>query len=189
MVKFLSFCGYLYRNINMKKVIRLTENDLAKLVKRVINENKKQNMNEGLGTALLVLTGAGVFYLGRKIKQFIDKYGKYFPSAYLVAFLSKVESIEDGKENGKIVVKEDGNYTFIGIVIDGKVFDALTIDLENDSIYSGYNKQPKQSDMIIPKTLPYDADTENIEELRHAEESLVDSVLEIITKYGKKKDK
>lgn len=172
----------------MKKVIRLTENDLTRIVRRVIKENKKQNLNEGIGTALLVLTGAGVFYLGRKIKRFVDKYGKYLPSLQLGGFLSKVKSIEDGKEDGKIVVKEEDGYTFIGIVINGKVFDSLTIDLENDSIYSGHSKQPKQSDLIIPKTLPNDADTEMVEELRQAEELLVHGVLEIITKYGKKKD-
>jgi hypothetical protein len=36
--------------------------------------------------------------------------------------------------------------------------------------------------------LPYDADTEDIEEIRQAEEILADEILEIITKYGKKKD-
>jgi hypothetical protein len=43
--------------------------------------------------------------------------------------------------------------------------------------------------MIIPRLLPIDADTENIEELKQVEAVLVDSILEIILKYGKKKDK
>ena len=173
----------------MKKIIRLTENDLTRIVRRVIKENKNQNLNEGLGTALLVLTGAGVFYLGRKIKKFIDKYAKYLPSVQLSGFLSKIKSIEGGEEEGKVVVKEEDGYTFIAIVIDGKVVDSLTIDTVNDSIYSGHNKQPKTSNMIIPRQLPIDADTENIEELKQVEAVLVDSILEIILKYGKKKDK
>lgn len=59
--------------------------------------------------------------------------------------------------------------------------------MENDSIYSGHSKQPKTSDIIIPKPLPYDADTENMEEIKEAEQILVDSILEIIIKYGNKK--
>lgn len=171
----------------MKKVVRLTESDLARIVKRVINEQKKP-INEGIGTALLVLTGAGVFYLGRKLKKFIDKYGKFISSAQLALFLSKIKAIEDGKEKGKVVVKENGPYTVIGIVIDGQVFDSLTIDVENDRIYSGHNKEPRRSDLIIPRVLPYDADTEDIEEIRQAEEELADEILKIIAKYGKSKN-
>ena len=172
----------------MARIVRLTESDLSRIVKRVINEDKRKNLNEGIGTALLVLTGAGLFYLGRKLKKFIDKYAKFMTSAQLGLFLSKVMAIENGEENGKIIVKKSGNYTFIGLVIDGKVFDSLTIDMENDSIYHGHNKEPKKSDMIIPRTLPYDADTEDMEEIKQAEAVLVDSILEIISKHGKKPD-
>jgi len=172
----------------MRKIIKLTESDLTRIVKRVMNEDKKQNLNEGIGTALLVLTGAGLFYLGRKLKKFIDKYGKYISSVQLGAFLGKIKSIEDGKEEGKVLVKEKGQYTYLAIVVGGQVFDSLTIDVENDTIYSGHRKEPKQSDMILPRVLPYDADTEDIEEIRQAEEDLADEILEIIAKYGKSKN-
>ena len=171
-----------------RKVIRLSESDLTRIVKKVIQENNKQNLNEGIGTALLVLTGGGLFYLGRKLKKFIDKYGKYISSVQLGTFLGKIKSIEDGKEEGKVLVKERGGYTYLAIVVDGQVFDSLTIDVENDTIYSGHRKEPKQSDMILPRVLPYDSDTEDIEEIRHAEEVLVDEILEIIAKYGKSKN-
>ena len=172
----------------MKRIVKLTESDLTRIVRRVIKENKKQPVNEGIGTALLVLTGAGLFYLGRKLKKFIDKYGKYISSVQLGAFLGKIKSIEDGKEEGKVIVKEKGQYTYLAIVVDGQVFDSLTIDVENDTIYSGHRKEPKQSDMILPRVLPYDADTEDIEEIRQAEEILADEILEIIAKYGKSKN-
>jgi hypothetical protein len=89
---------------------------------------------------------------------------------------------------GKVVVKENGQYTYLAIVIDGEVFDSLTIDVENDTIYSGHNKEPKQSDAILPRVLPYDADTEDIEEIRQAEEVLADEILGLIIKYGKSKN-
>jgi inorganic pyrophosphatase len=60
--------------------------------------------------------------------------------------------------------------------------------MESNTIYSGHNKEPKQSDMIIPKVLPYDADTENIEKIKELEEQLVDEILEIIVKYAKPKN-
>jgi hypothetical protein len=172
----------------MKKVIRLTERDLTRIVKQVISESQKKPINEGIGTGLLVLTGVGLFYLGRKLKKFIDKYGKYMSSVQLGAFLGKIKSIEDGKEVGKVVVKENGQYTYLAIVIDGQVFDSLTIDVENDTIYSGHKKEPKQSDAILPKVLPYDADTEDIEEIKQAEEVLADEILGLIVKYGKSKN-
>jgi len=180
--------GYIYykKNCIMKKIIRLTESDLIQIVKRVINDDKRKNLNEGIGTGLLVLSGIGVLYLGRKLKKFIDKYGKFMTSARLGLFLSKINQIEDGKEDGKIVVKESGDYKFIYIVIDGKVFDSITIDMENDSIYGGHNKKPKKSDMIIPKVLPYDADTKDMEKIEQAEEVLVDSILGVIAKHAKK---
>lgn len=169
----------------MKKTIRLTESDLTRIVKQVIRENKKQNLNEGIGTTLLVLTGAGVFYLGSKLKKFIDNYGKYFSTAQLSLFLKKIQSIEDGSEEGKVVVKDNGKYKVIGIVIDGKVFDSLTLDMENDYIYSGHKKEPKRSDIIIPRTLPYDANVEDIEKIREIEDSFVDDIITLISKYGK----
>lgn len=172
-------------NENKKKVIRLTESDLMRLVKRVIKENKKQKLNEGIGTVLLVLTGAGIFYLGRKLKKFIDKYGKLTTTFRLGAFLGKLKAIEDGKEDGKIVVKESGNRRILAAVIDGKVFDSITIDLETDEIYSGHKKELNRGDKIFPMELPFDADTKDIDEIRVGEELLIDEILEIIAKYGK----
>jgi len=174
----------------MGRIVRLTERDLTRLVRQVIKENKKQPVNEGIGTALLVLTGAGLFYLGRKLKRFIDKYGKHFSSIQLGLFLDKIKRIEDkdSEENGEVRVKEIGQYTYLAIVVDGDIFDSLTIDMESYTIYSGHNKEPKQSDMIIPKVLPYDADTENIEKIKELEEQLVDEILEIIVKYAKPKN-
>jgi hypothetical protein len=151
--------------------------------------SRRKSINEGFGTALLVLTGVGILYLGRKLKTFIDKYGKYLSSVQLGAFLSKIQSIEDGKEEGKVIVKQMERYTYLAIVIGGEVFDSLTIDMENDSIYSGHKKEPKQSDLILPRVLPRDADTKDIEEIKEAEEILVGEILSIITKYGKNENK
>lgn len=92
----------------MKRTVRLTESDLSRLVRRIINESKidkKRSLKEGIGTGILILSGLGVLYLGRKIKKFIDNYGKYFSSVQLGSFLSKIESIESGREDGKVVVK------------------------------------------------------------------------------------
>jgi hypothetical protein len=67
----------------MKKIVRLTESDLSRLVKRVISENNK-TINEGMGTALLILGGMGLAYLVHRLKKFLDKVGRYLPSANLV---------------------------------------------------------------------------------------------------------
>lgn len=173
----------------MKKTIKLTESDLTNLVKRIIKESKpKRKISEGIGTVLLVLTGTGLFYLGRKIKKFIDKTAKYMSSVTLGAFLSKIKSIEDGEQEGKVVVKDKGNYKIIAIIIDEKVFDSMTVDLENDEIYRGHSTEPKRSDKIIPMELPVDADTEDIEEIKMLEEELINGILFVIDKYGKPKE-
>ena len=172
----------------MKKIVRLTESDLTRIVKRIIEENKKQNLREGIGTGLLVLTGVGVFYLARKLKKFIDKYGKDFASTRLVLLLSKVKAIEDGRSEGEIVVKESDDYIYILIKEGNQVFDSITIDMVNGRIYNGHSKKPKASDMFLPKSLPASADTENMEEIEEAENELVNSILDIVERYGKKKD-
>jgi len=176
----------------MKKTIRLTESDLMRIVKRVINEQSKPIVKEGVGTGILVLTGVGLLYLGRKIKKFIDKTAKFMPSVTLGAFLSKIKSIEDGKVDGKVLVKDKGNYKIIAIIIDGKVFDSLTIDMENDEIFSGHKgldeKGPSQSDRVVPMTMPRDADQGDIEEIKAMEEELVNQILSVIDRYGEPKE-
>jgi len=175
-----------------RKIVKLTESDLARIVKRVTQENNKQNLNEGIGTGFLILTGAGVLYLVRKIKKFIDKYGKFVSMARLAPFLAKAKKIADGDEEGEIVVKEKGNMTVVAIRKDGEIFDAFTLDMKHDMVYAGtkaFNGNMKRSDIIVPMTLPKDADTEDLDKIKEAEEELVDSLLEIIAKYGKKKDK
>lgn len=174
-----------------RKVIRLTESDLTRIVKRVIQENKKQNLNEGLGTGLLILTGVGALYLVRKLKKFVEKYGKYVPMARITPFLATAQKIIDGKDEGEIVVKEKGNMTVVAIKKDGKIFDAFTLDMKHDMVYTGtkaYHGKMKRSNIIVPFNLPKNAPDEDMEEIKKAEELLVDSLLEIIAKYGKKKD-
>lgn len=175
-----------------RKVIRLTELDLTRIVKRVIQENKKQNLNEGLGTGLLVLTGVGALYLVRKLKKFVDRYGKYVPMARITPFLAKAKKIIDGDdEEGEIVVTENKNMTVVAIKKDGKIFDAFTLDMKHDMVYDGtkaFFGTLRKSDLIVPMTLPKDADTEHLDEIKEAEEELVNGLLEIIAKYGKKKD-
>ena len=178
-------------NESRKKVIRLTESDLTRIVKRVIQENKKQNLNEGIGTGLLVLTGVGALYLVRKLKKFVDKYGKYVPMARITPFLVVAQKITDGEEEGEIVVKEKGNMTVVAIKKDGRVFDAFTLDMKHDMVYTGtkaFNGKMKRSDLIVPMTLPKDADTKHLDKIKEAEEELVNSLLEIIAKYGKSKN-
>lgn len=175
----------------MKKIIRLTESDLTNIVKRVIQENKKQNLNEGIGTAILVLTGVGVLYLVRKLKKFVEKYGKYVPLARITPFLTLAEKIGKGEDEGEIIVKEKGNMIVVAIKRNEKYFDGFTLDMKHDMVYMGtkaFRGKMKRTDLIVPFNLPKNAPDEDAEEIKKAEELLVDSLLEIIAKYGKKKD-
>ena len=148
---------------------------------------KEKTINEGLGTGLLVLTGIGVLYLGRKIKKFVDKYAKFLPSAGLSLFLSKIKSIEEGKQGGEILVREKGPYTYLLIKIDGEIFDSMTIDMENDEIYSGHKVNPRPQDRIIPMTLPKDSDDQFRKEVEASEELLVNELIQIIARYSEEK--
>lgn len=178
----------------MKKVIRLTESDLMRMVKRVINEQRKtkpkRRINEGIGTAVLLLTGAGLFYLGRKIKKFIDRTAKYMPSVSLNAFLSKIKSIEEGKENGEVKVKKKGNYIGIAIIKYDDIFDSITVDMENNEIYRGLgawgSRGLKISDRIIPMSLPPDADKSDMEFVETMEEELINGIMSVIANYSEK---
>jgi hypothetical protein len=172
----------------MSKEMRNLMNDFHRKSSS-INENKKSKkvIKEGIGTALLVLSGVGVIFLIKKIKNFIDKTAKFMPSASLGLFLSKVKAVEEGRENGEIIVKDKGNHKIIGIIIDGKVFDSLTVDVVENEIYRGHAVEPKRSDIIIPMQLPSSANTEDIEEIEEMEELLINDILAIIVKYSEPK--
>jgi hypothetical protein len=178
----------------MKKIVRLTESDLTKLVRRVIIENNK-SINEGMGTALLILGGMGLAYLVHRLKKFLDKVGRYLPSANLVGFLNKVKQIENGDIEGEVVVKSKDDYKFIAIVQDKKIIDGLTINMYSGEIFDGikdawYGREPKVSDRIVPVELPSAArgSEEEMEMLKRAEEELVDGIMKLLAKYAKPKN-
>jgi len=174
----------------MKKVIRLTESDLMRLVKRVVKESQpKRKINEGIGTALLVLTGVGVIYLGRQLKKFMNKAAQFLPTASLGMFVKTIEKIENETIEGKVVVEQRDNFITIMIIREGEVFDSLTLDMDNNEIFSGHGvakgKKPDWTDRIVPMTLPKDADDDMVEELEKIQNALVDNILTIVDKYSK----
>jgi hypothetical protein len=178
----------------MKKIVRLTESDLSRLVKRVISENNK-TINEGMGTALLILGGMGLAYLVHRLKKFLDKVGRYLPSANLVGFLNKVKKVESGEIDGEVVVKSKGDYKFIVIAQDKKIIDGLTINMYTGEIFDGIKhawtgKEPSVSDRIVPVELPsaMRGSEEEMETLKRAEEELVDGIMKLLAKYTKPKD-
>ena len=166
-----------------------------RLVKKVINEeNKKQKLNEGVGAVLGIAAVGALGFALYKLKKFIDKYAKFGPTISLAPFLSKIKQIEEeGSESKyKVIVKEKDNYKIIAIVEgDGRVFDSLTVDVQNDEIYRNHDvlkdKEPKLSDRVIPMEMPADADRENMDEISQIEDELINGVLMAITKHSKPK--
>lgn len=131
---------------------------------------------------VLVVLIIGIFL----IKRFFDKTGKYIPSSLVVMFLKKVKDIEDNG-NGRIVVKRYGDYEVIVLVEDGKVIEAISVDMVGNKIYSGVVKDNKPSwgDLLIPIKLPFGGDRKGVDDLRELEDRLVDEVIEVIVKYKK----
>ena len=175
----------------MKKIVRLTEIDLVRLVKRVINENDSQ-INEGIGTVLLILGGVGIAYLVHRLKRFLDKVGRYLPSANLLGFLNTIKKIESGEMEGEVVVKSN---KFIVIAKDKKIVDGMTINMYTGEIFNGLidawsGREPKVSDRIVPIQLPsaMKGNDEEMEVLKRAEEELVDGIMKILAKYTKPKN-
>ncbi len=178
----------------MKKIVRLTESDLVRLVKRVINENNSQ-INEGIGTVLLILGGVGIAYLVHRLKRFLDKVGRYLPSANLLGFLNTIKKIESGEMEGEVVVKSKDDYKFIVIAKDKKIVDGMTINMYTGEIFNGLvdawsGREPKVSDRIVPIQLPsaMKGNDEEMEVLKRAEEELVDGIMKILAKYTKPKN-
>lgn len=179
----------------MKKIVRLTESDLTRLVKRVINEENKTKLNEGIGTTLLILGGVGIVYLIHRFKRFLDKVGRYLPSANLIGFLNKIKKIEGGEMDGEVVVKSKDDYKFIAVVKDKKIIDGMTINMYTGEIFNGIadawsGREPKVSDRIVPLQLPSSVkgNENEMEMLQRAEEELVDGVMKVLAKYTQPKD-
>lgn len=126
---------------------------------------------------LIIVLVVGFFF----IKRFLDKYGIYAPSTLLVMFLKKVKDMEDS-DNGDIVISELGDYKVITLVEDGKVVDAISVDMVDDRIYAGVVKdnKPSRSDLLLPIRLPFGRVDEGLSKL---EDVLVDEVMEILAKY------
>lgn len=140
----------------------------------LINSYKHTDM---IVLLLIVLLVVGLFLF----KRFLDKFGKFLPSTLLIMFLKKVKDMEDSG-SGDIVISELGDYKVITLVEDGKVVDAISVDMIDDRIYAGVVKdnKPSRGDLLLPITLPFGRIDEGLSKL---EDVLVDEVMEILAKY------
>ena len=93
----------------MKKVIRLTEDDLTRIVKRVINEGKKKEDND----LFIAKEGDNELIVSEKMLQ---------PSK-ISTLLNKLNKsgfrLGSGHEEIKIVKRDDDSYVFIGVTYYG----------------------------------------------------------------------
>lgn len=177
----------------MGKIIKLTEIDLTKLVKKIIKEESKKTITEGIGTGLLILGGVGLIYLGKKLKNFIETVSPLMPSLRLQPFLNKIKMIESGEIEGNVLVKQKNNYVFLAIFIDHKYFDGITLDIDKNEIYSNVDAmksgEVSGSDKIFPMARLRKMDDDEIEMVDAAEEKLINDILEIIYNYSEKNNK
>ena len=129
---------------------------------------------------VLVVIILGVFLF----KRFLDKHGKYMPSTLLIMFLKQVKDIEE-LGHGGVIIRKVGDYDVIILSEDGKIVDAISVDMVDNKIYSGVVKdnKPGWGDLLLPTSLPYGS--KGIDELRELEDKLVDEIIEIIVKYKK----
>jgi hypothetical protein len=115
----------------MKKIIRLTESDLTRIVKRVINENesKKEPINEGLNDYLTLIGGtlvsfAAIKLFGRKI--LIGMLGLFLRGKVRGKCYKELESIgnliTNNPENLTVEYKKIKDY--YQIIIDMKSFSS-----------------------------------------------------------------
>ena len=117
-------------------------------------------------------------------KRFLDRHGKFIPSSLLMMFLKQIKDIEDSG-NGEVVIKESGDFHVITLIDDGKVIDAISVDMVGDRIYSGVVKdnKPSPGDLLIPIRIPFYSNGND--ELIELEDRLIDEVMEVIVKYKK----
>ena len=101
----------------MKKIIRLTESDLMRLVKRVIKEQEQKFPMDGkphkFGTGMPTNTGPATKTTNDYFDLMVKKYGEFcgtkdWNKVYPYDENVKKYQIETNRQHGKKVVKEDG---------------------------------------------------------------------------------
>lgn len=150
-----------------------------KLEKRFIFESKEK-LYEGLGMTLLILTGLGLFYLTKNIKQFISKFKNSDSYFYLKDFFMDLHLIEKGSVDGKIIIKKNNHDYKIIIEIEGNEKSSIFVDTLENKIY----KDESKNILILPEESFGDETTDK--QLRLVQNHFIDRIIKIIGEYSKK---
>ena len=147
----------------MKKIIKLTESDLTRIVKRVINEDKlknKQQLSESINDYMTLIGGAILSYAGIKLfgKKILMQIFGLFVKGFIKATCYKeleniIKLIAKNPENLKIEYKKIKDY--YQIIIDLRV-------ISSEYLYSDMSKKPTDqlhSDAFPAKLKLYDDGT------------------------------
>jgi len=165
---------------SISKIRHIQESNL-RLEKRFITESKT-NIKEGFGTVLLILTGLGVYYVRKYIKALKEIAINLSNSTIedVSKFLDIASDIEEGAEEGNILVEKDGNDYIIIVEKNGKEHAVLVFDTETDEAFIDKGKNKR----VIPMTMKNNDKIEpgSIE----LQKGFVHLIKKIIDKHSKK---
>lgn len=123
----------------MKKVIRLTESDLTRIVKRVINETKS---NKVITAGIAGLTAAGLIFYVNDLNDVdvVDKNGNSYEAESGDSFRGKIIDMEGsgprGGETSITIKTKDGkevSFRTSKRVYDLKPGDTITVKVSEDT--------------------------------------------------------
>jgi hypothetical protein len=127
----------------MKKIIRLTENDLTKLVKRIINENKVSSYDEMY--KLIVKYIKKTLKIEKPIIEFVPNthIADKFKKVLIYLELENMYPSEFGLD------KENSEYHILKILNSDEYFNKDLLENNGvDEIYRVYNKLSEKKDKI-----------------------------------------
>jgi hypothetical protein len=146
----------------MKKIIRLTESDLVRIVKRVIRESetKKEPINEGLNDYLTLIGGTLVSFAAIKLfgkKILIQLFGLFAKGLIKATCYKELESIMEliSKDADNLQVEYKKIKDYYQIIIDMKSFSSEYLFADS----SDYKAGQLQSDNFPAKLKLYDDGT------------------------------
>jgi hypothetical protein len=182
----------------MKKIIRLTESDLTRIVKRVIkeNESKKEPINEGLNDYLTLIGGtlvsfAAIKLFGRKI--LIQLFGLFTRGLIKATCYKELESIIEltskDPENLQIQYKKIKDY--YQIIIDMKSFSSEYLFADSSDYKAGQLQSgnfPAKLKLYDDGTVEYLCNTGEIIRER-SKGNIYDDFVNFIKSYGEENTK
>jgi len=183
----------------MRKIIRLTESDLTRIVKRVISEekkNKKEPINEGLSDYMTLIGGTLVSFAAIKLfgkKILIQLFGLFTRGLIKATCYKELESIIEltskDPENLQIQYKKIKDY--YQIIIDMKSFSSEYLFADSSDYKAGQLQSgnfPSKLKLYDDGTVEYLCNTGEIIRER-SKGNIYDDFVNFIKSYGEENPK